>query len=59
MIDSLASRIMLNNQTAIPAFGLGVFKVDTIMTAQNVEDAISAGYRRSGLVSFNARSCLG
>lgn len=45
MIDSLASRLMLNNQTAIPAFGLGVFKVDTTMAAQNVEDAISAGYR--------------
>lgn len=45
MIDSLASRITLNNKTSIPAFGLGVFKVDPGIAAQNVEDAISAGYR--------------
>ncbi|WP_069824963.1 aldo/keto reductase [Pediococcus pentosaceus] len=45
MINSLNDRIMLNNGTAIPGLGLGVFQIPDADTAQVVANGIKNGYR--------------
>jgi diketogulonate reductase-like aldo/keto reductase len=45
MINSLNDRVMLNNGTAIPGLGLGVFQIPDVDTAQVVENGIKNGYR--------------
>lgn len=45
MITSLNDRIALNNGTAIPGLGLGVFQIPDEQTAEVVENGIKEGYR--------------
>lgn len=45
MITSLKDRIELNNGTAIPGLGLGVFQIPNEQTAEVVANGIKQGYR--------------
>lgn len=45
MINSLNDRVTLNNGTAIPGLGLGVFQIPNEDTAEVVSNGIKEGYR--------------